>query len=163
MIDKLLLTDYQNKCAETYSGGNKRKLSVSIALIGEPPIVFLDEPSTGIDPVARRFMWNFISETMNGRSVILTTHSMEECEALCHRIGILVNGQLTCIGTSQHLKSKFGQGYEITIKMNNKSDKKELLSHLEKIFPSVTLQECFSKTLKVKIDKGKYDLPDLFE
>ena len=72
-------------------GGNKRKLSVAMALVGNPPIVFLDEPTTGIDPKARRDMWKLISSTMTGRSVILTTHSMDEAEALCHRIGIMVN------------------------------------------------------------------------
>ncbi len=56
--------------------------------------------------MSRRFMWTFISETMSKRAVILTTHSMEECEALCHRIGIFAAGQLQCIGTSQHLKSR---------------------------------------------------------
>ncbi len=61
----------------------------------------------GMDPVSRRFMWTFISETMSKRAVILTTHSMEECEALCHRIGIFAAGQLQCIGTSQHLKSRY--------------------------------------------------------
>jgi len=163
MIDKLLLRDYQDKCAGTYSGGNKRKLSVSIALIGEPPIVFLDEPSTGIDPVARRFMWNFISETMHGRSVILTTHSMEECEALCHRIGILVNGQLTCIGTSQHLKSRFGNGYEVTITMSKQGDEDRLLERFREEFNTVTKQECHNVTLKVKINKGSNELPEIFE
>ena len=70
------------------SGGNKRKLSVAIAMIGEPDIIFLDEPSTGMDPVARRFMWQVITNIVTKRdtcSMILTTHSMEECEALCTR------------------------------------------------------------------------------
>ncbi len=57
-----------------------------------------DEPSTGMDPVSRRFMWEFLTETMANRAVILTTHSMEECEALCARIGILVLGELKCLG-----------------------------------------------------------------
>jgi ABC-type multidrug transport system ATPase subunit len=59
-----------------------------------------------MDPVARRFMWDFLNETMATRAVILTTHSMEECEALCNRIGILVAGELKCLGSSQHLKSR---------------------------------------------------------
>jgi ATP-binding cassette subfamily A (ABC1) protein 3 len=77
--------------AGSYSGGNKRKLSVAIALIGNPPIVFLDEPSTGMDPNARRFMWNIISNISTRRkksSIILTTHAMEEAEALSSRIAI---------------------------------------------------------------------------
>merc|ERR1711966_361310 len=81
LAEKLTLTqDNQHKRpAGTYSGGNRRKLSVGVALIGNPPVVFLDEPSTGMDPVSRRFMWDFISQSMTDRAVILTTHSMEEC------------------------------------------------------------------------------------
>jgi ABC-type multidrug transport system ATPase subunit len=70
-----------------YSGGNKRKVCVGMALLGDPSIVLLDEPSAGMDPKARRFMWDLISSTLRHRSVILTTHSMEEAEALCQRIG----------------------------------------------------------------------------
>lgn len=85
------LTEFENKLAGTYSGGNKRKLSVAIAMLGNPPTVSLDEPSTGMDPAARRFMWSVISRISTKRkssSVILTTHSMEEAEALSTRIAI---------------------------------------------------------------------------
>jgi ATP-binding cassette, subfamily A (ABC1), member 3 len=113
------LRKYENIVAGTYSGGNKRKLSVAIALMGNPPIVFLDEPSTGMDPQARRFMWDVISSISALRkhsSVILTTHSMEEAEALATRIAIMVNGEFKCLGTVQHIKNKFGKGYEIELK-----------------------------------------------
>ncbi|GAA6076007.1 phospholipid-transporting ATPase ABCA1 isoform X1, partial [Tachysurus ichikawai] len=105
-IQKLGLVKYSNKSAGTYSGGNKRKLSTAMALIGCPPLVFLDEPTTGMDPKARRFLWDCIlSVIKEGRSVILTSHSMEECEALCTRMAIMVNGQFKCLGSLQHLKS----------------------------------------------------------
>lgn len=74
LLEGLTLTEFADRPAGTYSGGNKRKLSVAIALIGNPPVVFLDEPSTGVDPVSRRAMWNFISKSMKTRAVILTTH-----------------------------------------------------------------------------------------
>lgn len=118
-LEQLDLTNFENKAAGSLSGGNKRKLSVAIALIGEPSIVFLDEPSTGMDPMARRHMWEVISRisTQDARcSIILTTHSMEESEALCTRIGIMVNGRLRCLGSAQHLKQTFGNGYEIDMK-----------------------------------------------
>merc|ERR1712228_588577 len=85
----------------------------------------LDEPSTGIDPLSRRFMWNFISsmtrnQTMTQkRRVLLTTHSMEEAETLCDRIGIMDRGNLQCLGSAQHLKTKYGDGYELYIKLND--------------------------------------------
>lgn len=118
-LQELNLKKYENVCAGTYSGGNKRKLSVALALLGNPPIVFLDEPSTGMDPKARRFMWdviNRISTLRKQSSIILTTHSMEEAEALATRLTIMVNGTLKCLGSVQHIKNKFGKGYEIEIK-----------------------------------------------
>ncbi|XP_078148271.1 ATP-binding cassette A1 isoform X2 [Carex rostrata] len=108
-----------DKPSYSLSGGNKRKLSVAIAMIGNPPIVILDEPSTGMDPIAKRFMWDVISRisTRQGKTaIILTTHSMNEAQALCTRIGIMVGGQLRCIGSSQHLKSRFGNYLELEVK-----------------------------------------------
>ena len=93
-----------------------------MAMIGNPSIIFLDEPSTGMDPKARRFMWKIISKISTEKkqsTVILTTHSMEEAEALATRIGIMVSGNFKCIGTPQHIKSKFGKGFEIEIKVKN--------------------------------------------
>lgn len=85
-------------------------------------MIFLDEPSTGMDPVARRFMWKVIAEVATrdkACSIILTTHSMEECEALCQRVGIMVGGRLRCLGSIQHLKNKYGRGYQAEIKLED--------------------------------------------
>lgn len=77
-----------------------------------------DEPTTGMDPHSRRFLWNAImSVIQDGRAVVLTSHSMEECEALCTRLAIMVNGTFKCLGTIQHLKYKFGEGYIVTMKI----------------------------------------------
>jgi len=152
LLSALTLNKYKNRTAGTYSGGNKRKLSVAVSMIGNPPVIFLDEPSTGMDPVSRRHMWEFISTTMAGRCVILTTHSMEECEALCNRVGIMVNGQLKCVGTAQHLKSRYGKGYQLDItltqQVTNNDDEKEkeeninnLQNELAKNFGAITLIE----------------------
>lgn len=121
-IHEMNLDEYRDKLSGTLSGGNKRKLSVAMAMIGDPHIIFLDEPSTGMDPKARRFMWKVISRISTERkqsTVILTTHSMEEAEALSTRLGIMVNGNFKCIGTPQHIKSKYGKGFEIEIKLKN--------------------------------------------
>ncbi|KAL4432498.1 hypothetical protein ABPG74_013352 [Tetrahymena malaccensis] len=120
-LDELNLRKFENVVSRTYSGGNKRKLSVAIAMLGNPPIAFLDEPSTGMDPGNRRFMWNVISDIATNQkktSIILTTHSMEEAEALGTKVGIVVGGNFQCMGSIQHLKNKFGKGYEVSIKTN---------------------------------------------
>ncbi len=124
-LNEVGLSEYDgNRLSSEYSGGMKRKLSVAIATIGAPRIVFLDEPSTGMDPVARRDLWNVISKMVecNKSSVILTTHSMEECEALCPRIGIMAGGRLRCLGSAQHLKSRFGEGFQIELKAKRPLD-----------------------------------------
>jgi ATP-binding cassette subfamily A (ABC1) protein 3 len=116
------LLKHSHKPSFTLSGGNKRKLSVAIAMIGDPPIVILDEPSTGMDPVAKRFMWDVISRlsTRSGKTaVILTTHSMNEAQALCTRIGIMVGGRLRCIGSPQHLKTRYGNHLELEVPFYN--------------------------------------------
>ena len=122
LIDKILvemqLDRYANYLAGDLSGGNKRKLTVAIALLGNPPIVLLDEPSTGVDPEAKRFMWKVIQRiTVKNRqtAVILTTHSMEEAEALCTKMAIMVAGNFRCIGSPQQLKHNFADGYEVQI------------------------------------------------
>jgi len=120
-INQLNLADFENKLAGSLSGGNKRKLSVAVAMIGNPRIIFLDEPSTGMDPVSRRFMWDVIAGiSTRGKSstIVLTTHSMEEAEALCSRVGIMVGGRLRCLGSVQHLKSRFGDGLMFDVKLN---------------------------------------------
>merc|ERR1719161_3023743 len=114
------LVKFEHKLAGTLSGGNKRKLSVAIAIIGNPPILFLDEPSSGMDPVARRFMWDVIADIStrsHESTVILTTHAMEECEALCNTVGIMVGGQFKCLGSIQHLKNRFGQGFTVEVRL----------------------------------------------
>jgi len=107
------LEEHQNKRVGKLSGGTKRKLSLLIAICGYPKQILLDEPSAGMDPSTRRLIWNVIKKTknMNDSALIMTTHSMEEAENLCDRLAILVNGRLTCIGSPEHLKMKFGEGY----------------------------------------------------
>ncbi|XP_076238688.1 ATP-binding cassette sub-family A member 17 isoform X2 [Calliopsis andreniformis] len=117
-INRLNLNACMLQPSGTYSGGNKRRLNIAIALIGNPALVLLDEPTTGVDPAARRSLWGILQSCQAmGQSIILTSHSMEECEALCNRLVIMVKGQLVCIGASQELKQRFGAGYDIHIKL----------------------------------------------
>ena len=145
------LKKYENIPAGTYSGGNKRKLSFAIATIGNPPMIFLDEPSTGMDPEARRFMWNVISRISSERkqsTIVLTTHSMEEAEALCTKASIMVGGDLRCIGSIQHIKSKYGGGFELEIKLN---------------FPAKEAVENAMQTVGGQNDTQLTSLPEIIE
>jgi ABC-type multidrug transport system ATPase subunit len=107
------LEEHQNKRVDDLSGGTKRKLSILIAICGYPERILLDEPTAGMDPSTRRLIWDIVKQTkrMNDSALIMTTHSMEEAEELCDRLAILVNGRLICIGSPEHLKMKFGEGY----------------------------------------------------
>ncbi|XP_005476689.1 retinal-specific ATP-binding cassette transporter [Oreochromis niloticus] len=156
-IQKLGLSEYAGRCAGTYSGGNKRKLSTAIAMIGCPALVLLDEPTTGMDPHSRRFLWNAImSVIQDGRAVVLTSHSMEECEALCTRLAIMVNGTFKCLGTIQHLKYKFGDGYVVTMKIKPAKaglspELEPVESFMETSFPGCVQREKHYNTLQYEI------------
>jgi len=109
------LAKFGDVWAGTFSGGMKRRLSMAIAGIGDPKIIFLDEPTTGMDPKNRRQVWELIKNLKKNRVVILTTHAMEEADALSDRIAVIVDGQFKCIGNSLFLKNNFGEGYRLTV------------------------------------------------
>ncbi|XP_015883555.3 ABC transporter A family member 2 [Ziziphus jujuba] len=117
-LAEVKLTESAKVRAGSYSGGMKRRLSVAIALIGDPKLVILDEPTTGMDPITRRHVWDIIEDAKKGRAIVLTTHSMEEADILSDRIGIMAKGKLRCIGTSIRLKSKFGTGFIANVSFN---------------------------------------------
>uniref|UniRef100_A0A8C8HZH3 P-type phospholipid transporter n=1 Tax=Oncorhynchus tshawytscha TaxID=74940 RepID=A0A8C8HZH3_ONCTS len=163
-IRKLGLIKYVDKAAGSYSGGNMRKLSTAMALIGGPPVVFLDEPTTGMDPKARRALWNCIlSIVKEGRSVVLTSHSMEECEALCTRMAIMVNGRFRCLGSVQHLKNRFGDGYTIILRVAGPDpDLRPVMEFIEKELPGSTLKEKHRNMLQYQLSSSKTSLARIF-
>merc|ERR1711981_1372347 len=109
----------------------KRKLSVGIALIGHSPMLFLDEPSAAVDAGAKRHLWKVIKLRGPDQTVVLTTHSMEEAEALCDRIAIQVKGQLRCLGTPMHIKHKYGSGYQLELFMSRDDNVHEMTTFLQ--------------------------------
>lgn len=150
MVNRLIeisdLKHNADKRVDSLSGGNKRKLSLAMALIGSPKIILLDEPTAGVDPSARRRIWTTLNDARNRRgcSVILTSHSMQECENLCSRISIMVAGSFRCLGSTQHLRSKFGKGFTISIKLERErladpSYTSAVHSFIQSAFPSVTV------------------------
>lgn len=131
-VERLMLQvglDTQSKKhASQMSGGNQRKLQFAIALLDYRPVIFLDEPTTGMDPSARRQAWNSIIDAVDrGCSIVLTSHSMEECEVLCHRLVIMVLGNFSCIGSVQYLKNKFGNKYTFKVKLSPFHEERDIV------------------------------------
>ncbi|NXT90813.1 ABCA1 protein, partial [Anhinga rufa] len=161
-ITKLGLGPHADRPAGKYSGGNKRKLSTAIALLGSPPVIFLDEPTTGMDPRARRFLWDCIlSVIREGRSVVLTSHSMEECEALCTRMAIMVNGRFRCLGSVQHLKNRFGDGYTVVVRVGGPGPAL-VESLMQRCFPGIVLKERHGGLLQYQLPSHAGNLASVF-
>ncbi|XP_075742280.1 phospholipid-transporting ATPase ABCA3 [Rhipicephalus microplus] len=108
---------HADKPCGTYSGGNKRKLSIALAMLGNPRVIFLDEPYAGVDIVSRNKINDRVATMRTGLKVpvVITSHGMEECERACDRLCIMVAGEMTCLGTMQHLRDKFGTGYTMQL------------------------------------------------
>ncbi|KAI8815091.1 hypothetical protein BJ742DRAFT_659980, partial [Cladochytrium replicatum] len=112
-METVSLETFARRLSRGLSGGEKRRLSIAIGLVGSPKVVFLDEPTTGLDPEVRRLIWNIINDAKKGKTVILTTHSMEEAEVCCQRIGIMAKGILRCHGPQLRLKQVYGSGFKL--------------------------------------------------
>jgi ABC-type multidrug transport system ATPase subunit len=127
MMKKFDLKKFRKVQVGNLSGGNKRKLSVACAVIGNPSVMVLDEPSCSMDPLSRKHLWGILSQLkQQDSSVLITTHSMDEAEALSDRIGIMVKGAIKCIGSPNSLRSTLGDDLEIIIKL--KRTKKEKIA-----------------------------------
>ncbi|PWU94416.1 putative ABC transporter [Trypanosoma cruzi] len=133
--------EYRETRAHQLSGGNRRKLSLALALIGGPKVVLLDEPTAGMDPIARRGVWKSIQKIAEKCSVLLTTHHLDEVEALADCVAIMVDGDLRCIGNKTHLKNKFGTGVEMSLRIRDKSCRQKVERLVETFFPDAVLNE----------------------
>lgn len=150
-----------DKQAGKYSGGMKRRLSVAISLIGDPRVVYMDEPSTGLDPASRSNLWDVVRQAKQDRAIILTTHSMEEAETLCDRLGIFVNGELQCIGNSKELKSRYGGSYAFSI-TTAQSEEERVLEMVQRLSPNAKKVYGLSGTQKFELPKSDVKLADVF-
>ncbi|KAI6232805.1 ABC transporter ced-7 [Aphelenchoides fujianensis] len=119
ILECVMMEEHADKLVKSCSGGQKRRVSIAVALMSGADCLLLDEPTAGVDPATRRQIWDLLTAVrLQGKSILLTTHSMEECEALCTRIGFLRDGRLRGIGTSQHLKTRYGNSYNLTLILN---------------------------------------------
>ncbi|KAM0864977.1 hypothetical protein ACQ4PT_043551 [Festuca glaucescens] len=144
-----------------YSGGMKRRLSVAISLIGDPKVVYMDEPSTWLDPASRNNLWNIVKEAKRNCAIVLTTHSMEEAEVLCDRLGIFVDGEFQCIGNPKELKERYGGAYIFTVTTSpeQESEVDQLVRHLS---PSANKIYNLSGTQKFELSKQEVRIADVF-
>lgn len=104
-----------NLAVGKYSGGMRRRISVALSTMGNPNVILLDEPTTGMDPVSRRHVWTLIQRLKLEKSIIMTTHAMEEAELLSDKLIVLNHGSVRCTGTPLQLKNMLGKGYRVSM------------------------------------------------
>ncbi|XP_026509884.1 ATP-binding cassette sub-family A member 13-like [Terrapene carolina triunguis] len=165
LVSRLHLDAHINKLVKAYSGGTKRKLSTALALVGKPQILLLDEPSSGMDPCSKRYLWKAImKEVQDGCAAVLTSHSMEECEALCTRLAIMVDGGFRCLGSPQHIKNRFGDGYSVKVWLNKEtSNHGAILDYLQLHFPGTQFKEQRLNLQEYRVPYRWGCLPELFK
>ncbi|XP_010614324.1 ATP-binding cassette sub-family A member 12 isoform X1 [Fukomys damarensis] len=165
LLRRLHLMLYKDRSTSMCSYGTKRKLSTALALIGKPSILLLDEPSSGMDPKSKRHLWKIISEEVQNKcSVILTSHSMEECEALCTRLAIMVNGRFQCIGSLQHIKSRFGRGFTVKVHLKNSKVSMETLTRFMQLhFPKTYLKDQHLSMLEYHVPVTAGGVANIFD
>nr|XP_006816829.1 PREDICTED: ATP-binding cassette sub-family A member 5-like [Saccoglossus kowalevskii] len=150
-VEKILkdcdLSKCSDKHAKSLSGGQKRKLCVGMALIGDPKILFLDEPSSGMDPYSRRHLWSLLKNNREGRVIVLTTHFMDEADILADRKAIISKGKLRCYGTSLFLKSKFGIGYHLGMYIGEDCDPEKVTAYVQSYIPNAELGRLYGMEL----------------
>ncbi|XP_017859906.1 PREDICTED: ATP-binding cassette sub-family A member 3 [Drosophila arizonae] len=141
---KMDLVKYRHVAVKNYSGGTKRKLLAAMALIGEPSLVLLDEPTTGVDPKSRRLLWKCVKDLQaENRTVVLTSHSMDECEELCNRLAIMANGKFKCLNNICALKrlSGFTIKLKMRIDMDTETNINTITDMLKQQFNQLDLRE----------------------
>ncbi|RZC36175.1 ABC tran and/or AAA 21 domain containing protein, partial [Asbolus verrucosus] len=159
-----------DKKVKELCSGSKRKLSVAVATVGEPPVIYLDEPTSSMDAVSKRYIWTTICKLRDkGKCILLASHSMEECEALCTRVAIMVNGNFQCLGSVQRLKDKFAQGYSLKIELPKIGDEFELQQRIavvdnfiRKTFPGAKVDDRYQELILYHLAPNKIPWSKMF-
>ncbi len=163
LLVQLDLQQYSGKISRHLSGGTNRRLAAAVGFVFHANLLLMDEPSSGLDPASRRQLWNGIKEaTVSGQAIVLVSHVMEECEVLCDMIGIMVNGVFVCMGSPQHLKSRYGNEYVVSI------DKKSLETAglqeaVEQHFPHLVHAEDRHSTFSFNVKLSDTSLSEVFD
>ena len=167
LINKIGLIQKKDALCKTLSGGEKRKLCVALAIIGNSELVLLDEPTSGMDIISKRALWDFLKEFKNDKIIILTTHSLDEAEYLGDRIGIMTHGQYICSGTSSFLKSKYPCGFNINLLINSNictdSIKQKLYNELIEYEPKLEIKISSKGLFSLNIQYNNQNIKEIFD
>ena len=149
LLQEFDLLDAADRPAKTYSGGMRRRLDLAVSLIATPPVIFLDEPTTGLDPRSRNVMWNIIRNLMkSGTTILLTTQYLEEADQLADSIVVIDGGKVIANGTAKELKSKIGKD-RLELTFDNINDFKKAVKHLTQSIADTNVSE-LSLSLLIK-------------
>ena len=166
LIAKIDLAPKKNALCSTLSGGQKRKLCIALALIGNSKIILLDEPTSGMDVLARRSLWEFLKNYKKDKIILLTTHFLDEAEYLGDRIGIMSDGQYICCGTSSYLKSKYPCGFNINLLINNdkfnESNKNKFFNQILKYEPKAEIKIDSKYIFSINIQSNNKRIDEIF-
>lgn len=143
LLKNLFLEEKANTTVSNLSGGVKRRLNLAMAVIHEPEVVVLDEPSEGLDPQSRRVLWHYIKSLRDdeGKTVILTTHLMDEADSLSDRIAIIDHGELLRLDTPENLKKEIGEGDVVEMVLSDPEKNRKLVDELEKLDEIIAVLE----------------------
>ena len=166
LINKIDLSQKKDALCSTLSGGQKRKLCIALALIGDSKIILLDEPTSGMDIMARRSLWEFLKNYKKDKIILLTTHFLDEAEYLGDRIGIMSDGKYLCSGTSSFLKSKYPCGFNINLLINssifNENYKQKLFADIQKYEPKAEIKVASKSILSINIQSNNTKILQIF-
>jgi len=160
LLDRFQLSDRADSLASGFSGGMMQRLSIARALMHDPQVLFLDEPSTGLDPQTRLLLWELIRDfNQRGHTVMLTTHNMDEADALCHRLAIVDHGRVIATGTPEELKRSVPGGFVVRLQFDRVSD--ELAASLAQIQGVTEVQRPPEGGLDLYADRGGTLIPHI--
>jgi len=161
-LEEVQLLEVRHKKCGEYSGGMKRRLCVAIALIGNPQIILLDEPTNGLDASARRSLWSVIRRAKKRAAVLLTTHSMEEAEELCDRLAVFQDGQLTVVGSCANLKKRFVKGLRLSITIDDLSKEHAVQEFVKAAYPEARLLASLGGVINFELPKETTKMSEVF-
>src|SRR6202046_4987583 len=160
LLDRFKLTDRGDQMVRGFSGGMMQRLSIARAMMHDPQVLFLDEPSAGLDPQTRILLWEIIREYHQaGKTVLLTTHNMEEADALCQRLAIVDHGHVIAVGTPEQLKASIPGGYVLRLRFGNQTA--DLLRRLQSLAGVREVRSTDGTGVDVYADRGGSLIPEI--